>query len=170
MLDMSAIESDKLKIAEKPFNLREILESISTMYYAQCRQKGIAFELNASGIRNEQLLGDGLRLNQILLNLISNAYKFTPSGGAITITAKEASAAEKKIFYKFTVEDTGEGMTPDMLKRLFRPFEQEGADTAQKHGGSGLGLSIAKNLVDLMGGSIACDSETIRKIRSSSKI
>lgn len=159
VLDMSAIESNKIKIAEKPFDLREILESISTVYYTQCKQKGIDFQLDMTDVTDEQLIGDGLRLNQILLNLVSNAYKFTPEGGTVRVTAKEAPGSKEKVFFTFMVEDTGEGMSEDMQKRMFRPFEQEGADTAQKHGGSGLGLSIAKNLVDLMGGSISCTSE-----------
>lgn len=159
VLDMSAIESDKMKIAQEPFVLREILDSIYTVYSTQCRQKGIEFEMNANAIRDNFLEGDGLRLNQILLNLVSNAYKFTPKGGKITVTVKELSCQREKAYYKFMIEDTGEGMTQEMLGRLFMPFEQEEADTAQKHGGSGLGLSIAKNLVELMGGSISCQSE-----------
>lgn len=159
VLDMSAIESDKMKIAQEPFVLREILNSIYTVYSTQCRQKGIEFEMNADAVRDNFLEGDGLRLNQVLLNLISNAYKFTPKGGRITVTVTELSGQGEKVYYKFIIEDTGEGMTEEMLGRLFLPFEQEGADTAQKHGGSGLGLSIAKNLVELMGGSISCQSE-----------
>lgn len=159
VLDMSAIESDKMKIAQEAFVLREILDSIFTVYSTQCKQKGIEFEMNVDRIQNNYLMGDALRLNQILLNLISNAYKFTPKGGKITVTVTELSKQSKKAYYKFTIEDTGEGMTEEMLGRLFMPFEQEGADTAQKHGGSGLGLSIAKNLVELMGGSISCQSE-----------
>lgn len=159
VLDMSAIESDKMKIAQEAFVLREILDSIFTVYSTQCKQKGIEFEMNVDRIQNNYLMGDALRLNQILLNLISNAYKFTPKGGKITVTVTELSKQAKKAYYKFTIEDTGEGMTEEMLGRLFIPFEQEGADTAQKHGGSGLGLSIAKNLVELMGGSISCQSE-----------
>ena len=159
VLDMSAIESNKLKIAQKPFWIREILKSIYTVYSTQCKQKGIAFVMDVDDMKNNCLRGDGLRLNQVLLNLISNAYKFTPEGGRITVTVKELSKQGEKIYYKFTVADTGEGMSEEMLGRLFLPFEQEGADTAQKHGGSGLGLSIAKNLVELMGGSISCQSE-----------
>lgn len=159
VLDMSAIESDKLKIAKEPFDLREILTSITTVYYTQCQQKEVRFEMDTAGIVDEWLIGDGLRLNQILLNLVSNAYKFTPSGGSVTVTAKELSVKEQETYYKFTVEDTGEGMSEEMMNRLFRPFEQEGAKTAEKHGGSGLGLSIAKNLVEMMGGSISCQSE-----------
>lgn len=159
VLDMSAIESNKMKIAQKPFVLSEILKSIYTVYSTQCKQKRITFEMNTDEVRNYCLYGDGLRLNQVLLNLISNAYKFTPEGGKITVNVMQLSEQGEKIYYKFTVSDTGEGMTEEMLGRLFRPFEQEGADTAQKHGGSGLGLSIAKNLVELMGGSISCQSE-----------
>lgn len=159
VLDMSAIESDRIKIANTAFNLREILTSISTVYYTQCRQKNVNFEMNTSEIIHEELIGDGLRLNQILLNLISNAYKFTNSGGRVTITVKEIPTEHKWVYFKFAVKDTGEGMSDEMQRRLFLPFEQEDADTAQKHGGSGLGLSIAKNLVELMGGSISCQSK-----------
>lgn len=159
VLDMSAIESNKLKIAHKPFALTEILDSIETVYSTQCRQKGVGFELKRDRIKRSFLCGDGLRLNQVLLNLISNAYKFTPEGGRVTVTATELSQQGEKIYYKFTVADTGEGMSEEMLGRLFEPFEQEMAETAQKHGGSGLGLSIAKNLVELMGGSISCQSK-----------
>lgn len=159
VLDMSAIESNKLKIAHKPFALTEILDSIETVYSTQCRQKGVGFELKRDQIKRSFLCGDGLRLNQVLLNLISNAYKFTPEGGRVTVTATELSQQGEKIYYKFTVADTGEGMSEEMLGRLFEPFEQEMAETAQKHGGSGLGLSIAKNLVELMGGNISCQSK-----------
>ena len=159
VLDMSAIESDKIKIAQKPFVIRDILDSIATVYVAQCRQKGISFEMDTREVKDYHVCGDGLRLNQILLNLISNAYKFTPEGGTITVRVREVQRHEGNAYYQFTVTDTGEGMSPEMLERLFQPFEQEGADTAQKHGGSGLGLSIAKNLVELMGGSISCQSE-----------
>ena len=104
-------------------------------------------------------MGAVLRLKQVFLNLVSNAYKFTPAGGTITIFAKEVSEREDKVFYNFKVSDSGEGMTEEMLTRLFKPFEQESASTAKSHGGSGLGLSIVKNLVELMSGSISCESE-----------
>ena len=159
VLDMSAIESDKIKIGYSAFNLRELLTSISTIYYSQCKQKGVRFEMNTAEINHENLLGDGLRVNQVLLNLVSNAFKFTPAGGTITITAKELSVRDGKVYDNFIVKDTGEGMTEEMLGRLFRPFEQEDAATAQKHGGSGLGLSIAKNLIEMMSGSISVESE-----------
>ena len=95
----------------------------------------------------------------VLLNLISNAYKFTPEGGSIRVTVSELPMQQEQFFYKFVVTDTGEGMSEEMQERLFLPFEQGEAETAQHHGGSGLGLSIAKNLVELMGGSISCQSK-----------
>lgn len=159
VLDMSAIESNKIKIAQKPFSVKRILQSISVVYSEQCRQKGVVFAMDMDEIPDIHLLGDGLRLNQVLLNLISNAHKFTPEGGRITVTVKEFQKNENTAYYKFMVADTGEGMSEEMLGRLFLPFEQENASTAQKHGGSGLGLSIAKNLVELMGGSISCQSQ-----------
>ena len=159
VLDMSAIESAKLKIANEPFDIHDILSSISNMYYIQCRQKNIEFNMNTSNINHEILIGDGLRVNQILLNLISNAFKFTPEGGRIYIEVQEASYKSGRAYINFYVKDTGEGMSEEMQKRLFQPFEQEEVVTARKHGGSGLGLSIAKNLVEMMHGSISCKSK-----------
>lgn len=158
VLDMSAIESNKIKIGKKPFDLKSILTEIATIYYAQCRQKGVVFEMDTAQIRHEKLIGDGLRINQVLLNLMSNAYKFTPKGGKISILVKELSENDGKVFFEFKVIDTGEGMTEEMQQRLFKPFEQEESATAQRYGGSGLGLSIAKNLVEMMHGSISATS------------
>ena len=152
ILDMSSIENKKMKIAKEPFDLHEILMSVCTIYEPQCKQKGIAFEVQDEEVTHTHLIGDGLRVNQILLNLVSNAYKFTPSGGKITIKVKELYVKEEKAYFNFLVEDTGEGMSEEMQTRLFQPFEQESATTAQKHGGSGLGLSNAKNFVDQMSG------------------
>ena len=165
VLDMSAIESKKLKIARKPFLLHDILGPIGDVYSTQCRQKGIRFELDAEEVVHDCLIGDSLRLNQILFNLISNACKFTAEGGKVIVKVQELPGQGEKIYYKFTVTDTGEGMSKEMISRLFRPFEQEAPDTAQRHGGSGLGLSITQNLVNLMGGNITCRSEKGRGTR-----
>lgn len=159
ILDMSSIENKKMKIAHEPFELGEILSSVSAIYEPQCRQKNIDFAVQEKNISHTELIGDGLRLNQILLNLVSNAYKFTPTGGKIRIVAEELYVKEEKAYFNFKVEDTGEGMSEEMQTRLFQPFEQESATTAQKHGGSGLGLSIAKNFVELMSGSISVKSQ-----------
>ncbi|MDD3222563.1 MAG: response regulator [Clostridia bacterium] len=158
VLDMSAIENNKLKIDNAEFDIKQVLSGISTIYYPQCQSKGVKFEM-ATDLENEIFMGDSLRVNQILLNLVSNAYKFTSEGGRISIFVRETARKDKTAFIRFEVSDTGCGMTPDMKNRLFKPFEQESAGTAGKHGGSGLGLSIAKNLVDMMHGAINVESE-----------
>lgn len=158
VLDMSAIESDKIKIAKEPFDIKALLSNITNIYYTQCKSKGIGFEMQASEVNTEMLKGDQLRINQILLNLISNAFKFTETG-KITVIVQETARREGFVYLRFTVSDTGCGMGPDMLERIFKPFEQENAVIAQKHGGSGLGLSIAKNLVEMMQGAISVESE-----------
>ncbi|MDD3412123.1 MAG: response regulator, partial [Eubacteriales bacterium] len=158
VLDMSAIESDKLKIAHEEFDLKQVLSGITTIYYAQCRSKGIEYSM-VTDLHDETVIGDSLRVNQILLNLVSNAYKFTPAGGKISIEVVQQETREQTAFIRFKVSDTGCGMSEDMLARLFKPFEQEDAGTARKHGGSGLGLSIAKNLVSMMSGAISVESQ-----------
>ncbi len=158
VLDMSAIESDKLKIAKEQFDMKSVLNGISSIYYAQCKQKDIRFNM-MTDISDEMLLGDALRLNQILFNLVSNAFKFTENGGKISVTAEQTNKNNSKVFFRFIVSDTGCGMSQNMMDRLFQPFEQECASTAQKHGGSGLGLSITKNLVEMMNGAISAQSE-----------
>lgn len=161
VLDMSAIESQKMKISQQLFDFKALLISISETYYTQCRQKGIRFDMQLDQVKRETLIGDSLRVNQILNNLLSNAYKFTDSGGKITVTITErmADPENEKVFMRFVVADTGCGMSQEMQKRLFGAFEQESAATAVRHGGSGLGLAITKNLVDMMHGAIEVESE-----------
>ncbi|MDD3369620.1 MAG: ATP-binding protein [Lachnospiraceae bacterium] len=159
VLDMSAIESNKLKIAEQEFDFKQLLSSVTTIFYQQCKQKDISFEMRMNGVTEEVLVGDSLRLNQILMNLLSNAVKFTPAAGEISVLVIQASSSKNTVHMRFIVSDTGCGMSEDLQKRLFNAFEQEDATTARKHGGSGLGLAITKNLVELMGGSIQVSSK-----------
>lgn len=161
VLDMSAIESQKIKISEQPFDFKALLTAVSETYYTQCRQKNIRFEMQLEQIKKEVLVGDALRVNQVLLNLLSNAFKFTDPGGNITVKVSEKmwDPEKKKVFVRFAVSDTGCGMSEEMQKRLFSAFEQESATTALRYGGSGLGLAITKNLVNLMHGAIEVDSQ-----------
>ncbi|MEG2838833.1 MAG: response regulator [Lachnospiraceae bacterium] len=159
VLDVSAIESDKLKIGYAPFDLKSLLTSVSAVYYTQCKSKQVKFEIILSDITEERVIGDQMRLNQILNNLLSNAYKFTEKGGEITLFVAQKKVDEEKVYMQFIIQDTGCGMTQDMLQRLFRPFEQESTETTEKHGGSGLGMSITKNLITLMEGAIDVTSE-----------
>ena len=158
ILDMSAIENDKLKIVNQPFNLRELLSSISSLYYTQCKNKKLTFEVHLENVVEERLIGDNVRLNQILLNLLSNAVKFTPEGGTVNLTVGRLRQDEAKVFLRFRVSDTGIGMSEEFQQRIFKPFEQGTLTTFQKYGGSGLGLSITKNLTELMNGKIEVQS------------
>lgn len=158
VLDMSAIESGKLKIGHAPFDLKQLISSLTVVYYAQCKAKGIDFQTKLIGTVDEKIVGDQLRTNQILMNLLSNAVKFTEKG-IVKLIVEQKSIHQDKLFLSFTVSDTGRGMDEEMLSRLWKPFEQENARTALEHGGSGLGLSIVKNLVTMMNGVITVESE-----------
>lgn len=158
ILDMSAIESGKLKVAHAPFDFKQLVASLTTLYYAQCQAKSIDFQTKLLNSVDEWLVGDQLRLNQILMNLLSNAVKFTHSG-CVCLTIEQRLERQGKLFLHFTVSDTGCGMDDELLSRLWQPFEQENVHIAHEYGGSGLGLSIVKSLVTMMGGSVAVESE-----------
>ncbi|MDD3368496.1 MAG: ABC transporter substrate binding protein [Lachnospiraceae bacterium] len=159
VLDMSAIESDKIKIAHVDFDLKEVVATVTTLYYSQCKTKGIHFEAKMNDVKTEILVGDQLRLQQVILNLLSNAYKFTDKGGSIFLRMKEEKIDEDHVKLHIQVQDTGCGMSEEYMSRIFKPFEQESSLTAKEHGGSGLGLSISKNLIEMMQGSILVESK-----------
>lgn len=159
VLDLSAIESGKMKIAHEEFNIRLLISGLTSVFHTQAAQKNVKFRVKLNGLSEEILTGDELRLNQILMNLLANAVKFTPSGGKVIFTVIQKAVAGDSVYLQFIVEDTGIGMSRDYKERLFQPFEQQDAGTAQKFGGTGLGLSIAKNLVSMMDGTIEVWSE-----------
>ncbi|MDD7649870.1 response regulator [Cloacibacillus porcorum] len=159
VLDISKIEDGKLTITKEPFELRQLTDSVSSIIYQQARDKGIGFEVRLNGVDEEMVVGDCMRLNQILLNLLSNAVKFTPSGGRISLDIKQIPQKNGGVRMDFTVSDTGIGMSEEFLKRLYLPFEQADGTISQKYGGTGLGMSITKNLVSLMDGTIQVKSE-----------
>lgn len=159
VLDMSKIDEGKMKIAHEPFNLESAAESITSIIYPQAVAKGLQFAVPLVDIMDTELIGDDLRLNQILLNLLSNALKFTPEGGMIRLEIRQIQHKDNRVRLRFTVSDTGIGMNREFMDRLFRPFEQESVVTGQKYGGTGLGMAITKNLVTLMGGTISVKSE-----------
>ncbi|MEG1633404.1 MAG: response regulator [Oscillospiraceae bacterium] len=158
VLDMSSIESGKLKIAQESFNFKELISDVSTVFYMQAQEKNVTLEVVTHGVSEDFLIGDKLRINQILMNLLSNAVKFTPGGGRVLFTVEQTAIRENRVFMKFTVADNGIGMTSEFLERLFTPFEQQDASIAQTHGGTGLGLSITKNLITMMNGVIEVQS------------
>lgn len=159
VLDMSSIESGKLKIAHEAFDLKKTIGEITTIYYQNTKQKGLQYETSIDGLTEEWVVGDSLRLNQILMNLLSNAVKFTPEKGSVGLLIQQVNEDENRVYLKFIVSDTGIGMSKEYMTHMFQPFEQETALTARKYGGSGLGLSITNNLVSMMGGTIKVESE-----------
>lgn len=159
VLDMSKISEGKVRIAKETFNLETVVESISSIIYPQADAKGLIFTVPLIDLSETVMIGDSLRLNQILLNLLSNALKFTPAGGTIRLEIRQLQRTEDRMRLRFTVSDTGTGMSGKFLDRLFVPFEQENLGAGQTLGGTGLGMPITKNLVTLMGGTITVKSE-----------
>ena len=157
VLDMSAISTGKLKIASSPFDFKQLLQSVTNIYAVQCEAKGLDFQIVMETPVDERLVGDAMRLNQILMNLLGNAVKFTEQG-YVRLAVSQRETERDGVYLRFVVSDSGCGMSENMLSRIGRPFEQENADTARKHGGSGLGLSIVKMLVAMMGGAFTAQS------------
>lgn len=159
VLDMSKIERGKLSTNYELFNLRATVENIVNIIRPQALERGLNFELELSGMDSESLFGDPLRLNQVILNLLSNALKFTPTGGEILFRVAQVKKEPERVLLRFIVKDSGIGMSQDFLSKVFSPFEQATPGVAARFGGSGLGLAITKNLVSLMGGVITLKSE-----------
>lgn len=159
VLDMSRIDEGKMTIAHETFSLESVAESITSIICPQAAAKGLTFTMPLVGLTNTLLIGDSMRLNQILLNLLSNSLKFTPEGGAVRLEICQLQTKNGRVRLRLTVSDTGIGMNKAFMDRMFLPFEQENASIGQKYGGTGLGMAITKNLVTLMGGIISVRSE-----------
>ena len=159
VLDTATLENRKVSLAKTPFDFRELIESIAALYYAQCCEKGLQFNLNLTGVTDEYLFGDPTHVKQILINLVSNAIKFTPSGGTVEVRVSQASRLGSMLKLRFEVRDTGEGIAPERLAGVWQAFEQGDASVREKHGGSGLGLTIVRQLAETMGGSVSAQSE-----------
>ncbi len=160
VLDMSRIESGKMNVDEKENNIGQIIDEIKNITQANIEVKELKFIVEANDIKHENIYCDKLRVNQILLNLISNAIKFTPNNGTITLKVSEKSVSKNGYgVYEFRVKDTGIGMSPEYLKEVFEPFTRERNSTVSGIQGTGLGMSITKSLVDMMGGHITVKSK-----------
>ena len=158
VLDMSQIESGKMHIAREPFDTAPFLQGIEAVCAPQARERGQHFSISAAGLA-PAYLGDALRLNQILMNLLSNALKYTPEGGDISLEAAPVEGPGGKAAVCFRVSDSGQGMSKAFLKRMYEPFEQETSGGGRNLESSGLGLTIARNLTHLMDGQISVESE-----------
>jgi two-component system sensor histidine kinase/response regulator len=158
ILDFSKIEAGRLDMEKTDFRLDEVISSVTTLTAQKAHDKGLEFLTHVSPAIPEDLLGDPLRLGQILTNLVNNAVKFTEKG-EIRLDIERLERTGEKVQLRFSVRDTGMGMTPEQSAKLFQPFTQADSSTTRKHGGTGLGLTICRRLVELMGGRIWLESQ-----------
>ena len=160
ILDMSKIEQSKITLNHMKISLKESAQQLSSMMAPQAKAAGVQFQIKAEEICHNCFYGDALRMNQIFINILSNAIKFTPEGGSVCFTIRElgaSDAGENMFTYRFTASDTGIGMTEEFLKHIYEPFTRGAAMSSIE--GTGLGLSITKGLVDLMDGTISVKSQ-----------
>lgn len=158
ILDISKIESGKMILFNTDLDIFAFAEKIRNMFTGTVTGKGIDFLVETVDFTVRYLSADELRLTQVVTNLVSNANKFTPAGGKITVTFKQLDLFGDNIQLMIRVRDTGKGIAPENIKKIMHPFEQEEASTAHNYGGTGLGLAICDNIVRMMGGNIVIDS------------
>ena len=158
ILDMLRIEAGKVELENKVFSLRELGDRLYDMFAKNLDSRGIRYEVNFDGVAVDYVLGDELRISQIIINFLSNAVKFT-SEGEIIVTFRQMMLRNGVADMMIRVHDTGIGMQPAFISRIFRPFEQETVGTSRKYGGTGLGMAITDQLVKLMGGEIVVESQ-----------
>jgi two-component system, sensor histidine kinase and response regulator len=157
ILDFSKIEAGRLDVESTVFNLDEVIGAVTMLTAQKSHEKGLEFLAHVAPDVPERLVGDPLRLGQVLTNLVNNAVKFTEHG-EIRLRVEVTPRSERDVQVTFTVRDTGMGMTPEQSAKLFQPFTQADMSTTRKHGGTGLGLTICRRLVELMGGHIGLES------------
>ena len=161
ILDMSQIETGKLELVETPCEISSMLREIDEIMRVQIREKKQTLIMDYDGIKQDSVLCDKLRFNQVVLNLLSNAHKFTPEGGRIELHASQLTEAQDGYcVYEIRVKDNGIGMAPEFAKKVFSPFERERTSTISGEQGTGLGMAITANIVELMRGHIDVRSET----------
>ena len=155
VLDMSRIESGKIHLEEVEVNLSDVLHDLKTIVSGQIYAKQLELYMDATDVTDEDVYCDKTRLNQILLNLLSNAIKFTPAGGTVSVRVRQlAGKVHGCGQYEFRIKDNGIGMSEEFAKKIFEPFERERTSTVSRIQGTGLGMAITKNIVDMMGGTI----------------
>ena len=159
VLDMSRIESGRMTIQNGEFSFREMLEQVSTMIHGQCQSKGLQYDCRIEGTVADYYIGDDMKLKQVIINILSNAVKYTPAPGKVSLTVKPLEQYEGNAPMRFTITDTGVGIDADFLPRIFEPFAQEDENKSNKFGSTGLGLAITKNIVEMMNGRIEVQSE-----------
>lgn len=159
VLDMSRIESGKFSLKKEPVNLPELISNVLLCIKPDLNKKGHTMHIRSSVLDYDMVIGDALHIQKILMNLLSNAVKYTPEGGEISIGLKEKLRRDGMVDIIFQVEDNGIGMDAEFIKHIFTPFERAEDNRLSKIAGTGLGMAIAKNIVDIMGGTISVESE-----------
>ena len=166
ILDVNRIESGKLVLSEQSLDLVRLVEEVREVFVDQAQEKGISFFVDASAVTHCQVLGDPLRLKQIMLNTVGNAIKYTDRGGRVGLTVSEGAVSPNGVgMFEVVVSDNGCGMSDDFLERIFMPFERDSMGRAPQTEGTGLGMTITKNLVDLLGGTIKVESKLLKGSR-----
>ncbi len=159
ILDMSRIESGRMVLKNEEFSFREFLDQINIIINGQCQDKGLRYECQIIGQMSDYYYGDDLKLKQVLINILGNSVKFTDAPGEVTLTAEETRRFEGRCTLRFVMKDTGIGMDEEYIPRIFEAFSQEDATTTNRYGGSGLGMSITRNFVEMMNGEIEVTSK-----------
>ena len=159
ILDMSRIESGRLVLRKEVFSLNGLLEQINTMVTAQCSDKGLTFTCNINGPMDDQYIGDDTKLKQVLINILSNAIKFTNAPGSVSLNIERVNVYEDQATLRFSIRDTGIGIAEDFIPKIFEPFSQEDSNRNNKYGSTGLGMAITKNIIELMNGMIQVNSK-----------
>lgn len=159
ILDMSKIDAGKLELSNSPFSIEEDITHLQLLISAKAQEQELELKVETEGIEDIVVNGDKLRLNQVLLNLLSNAMKFTEKHKNVTLSVKVINKTDENVSIRFMVTDEGIGMSQEKLVKIFKPFEQADTSITRSFGGTGLGLSISKSIVELMGGKINVESE-----------
>ena len=159
ILDMSRIESGRMVLKTEEFSFRDFIDQINVMVNGQCVDKGLEFDCHIIGGVNDYYIGDDMKLKQVLINILGNAVKFTPVPGSVTFTVEQIAEFEGHCTLRFVMRDTGIGMSKEYISKIFEAFSQEESGVANKYGSTGLGMAITKNIVDMMNGDIAVESE-----------
>ena len=159
ILDMSRIESGRLVLRKEEFSFSDMLHQITTLVSSQCSDKGLQFTCNMRSRVDDYYIGDDMKLKQVLINILSNAIKFTDAPGSVTLSVEKTASFDRQATLKFSVKDTGIGMSEEFLPRIFDSFTQEDSSRNNKYGSTGLGMAITKNIVEMMNGTISVASK-----------
>ena len=159
LLDMSRIESGRIVLRKEEFSFRSMLEQINTMVMSQCSEKGLKYECRVLGGVSDYYIGDDMKLKQVLINILSNAIKFTDAPGSISLSVERTGTFGEQSTLKFVISDTGIGIDQSFISKIFEPFTQENSSRSSKYGSTGLGMAITRSIVELMNGEISVRSE-----------